>query len=72
MKELCREAVRKHLININPTQNLFERIPQLKLPGIVTEYLLYNVSLDESDDERDEEDEDVEEEDLEQSECLTM
>ena len=46
LKHLCREAIRKHLIDLDPHEHLFGRIPQLGLPSIVTEYLLYNCSLD--------------------------
>ena len=46
LKHLCREAIRKHLIDLDPHQHLFGRIPQLGLPSIVTEYLLYDCSLD--------------------------
>ena len=46
LKHVCRETVRKHLINIYPHQHLFGRIPQLGLPSSLTRYLLYNVSLD--------------------------
>ena len=46
LKHLCREAIRKHLIHLDPHENLFGRIPQLGLPSLVTEYLLYNCSLD--------------------------
>ena len=44
LKQLTREAIRKHLINIDPHQHLFGRIPQLGLPSSLTAYLLYNVS----------------------------
>ena len=46
LKHLCREVIRKHLIDLDPHQHLFGRIPQLGLPSIVTEYLLYDCSLD--------------------------
>ena len=46
LKHLTMEAIRKHLINIDPHQHLFGRIPQLGLPPSLTKYLLYNVSLD--------------------------
>ena len=46
LKNMCRETIRKHLVNMNPHQHLFTRIPQLGLPNIVTEYLLYNTSLE--------------------------
>lgn len=47
LKHLCRDAIRKHLIELDPHQHLFGRIPQLGLPSLLTRYLLYNVSLDE-------------------------
>ena len=46
LKHLCRQAIRKHLIHLDPHEHLFGRIHQLGLPSIVTEYLLYNCSLD--------------------------
>ena len=45
LKHLCREAIRKHLIDVNPYENLFGRIPQLGLPSIVNNYLLYDCKL---------------------------
>ena len=46
LKHLCREAIRKHLIDLDSHQHLFGRLPQLGLPSIVTEYLLYDCSLE--------------------------
>ena len=46
LKHLCRETIRKHLLDIDPHQHLFGRIPKLRLPSSLTAYLLYNVSLD--------------------------
>ena len=46
LKHLCREAIRKHLIDLDPHEHLFGKIPQLGLPSIVTEYMLYDCSLD--------------------------
>ena len=45
LKQLCREAIRKHLIMLNPHTHLFDRIPKLGLPSLLTKYLLYNSSL---------------------------
>ena len=53
LKHLTRELIRKHLINIDPHENLFGRIPQLGLPSSLTKYLLYNMSLDYDDDDDD-------------------
>ena len=46
LKHICREAIRKHLIDLKPHEHLFGRIPRLGLPILMTEYLLYNTSLD--------------------------
>ena len=46
LKHLCREAIRKHLIDVDPHENLFVRIPQLGLPSLVVDYLLYDCSLE--------------------------
>ena len=46
LKDLCRSAIRRHLLQINPHQHLFNRTPRLGFPSLLTEYLLYNVSLD--------------------------
>ena len=45
LKESCRVAIRKHLLNADP-KNLFTRIPQLGLPSPLQQYLLYNITLD--------------------------
>ena len=51
LKHLCRETIRRHLINIDPHQNLFGWIPQLGLPPSLAIYLMYNMSLDDDDDD---------------------
>ena len=53
LKHVCREAIRKHLLKLDPHQHLFGRIPELGLPSIVTEYLLFNQSLDDDDSDDD-------------------
>ena len=47
LKHLCREAIRKQLIILDPHAHMFSRIPQLGLPTVLSKYLLYHVSLDE-------------------------
>ena len=49
LKHLCREAIRKHLIGLDPHEHLFGRIPQLGLPYTLEKYMLY--SCDTDDDE---------------------
>ena len=46
LKHMCREAIREHLIELNPHLNLFLRIPKLGLPSLLTKYLLYDMALD--------------------------
>ena len=48
LKHQCRAAIRKHLINLNPNLHLFHGIPKLGLPSVLTEYLLFDMSLDTS------------------------
>ena len=51
LKHLCREAIRKHLLDLDPHTHLFGRVPRLGLPSLLTEYLLYNMSLDDDVDD---------------------
>ena len=46
LKDICRRAIRNHLIKMDPKHHLFKRIPQLKLPDLVKSYLLYDMSLE--------------------------
>ena len=50
LKELSIEAIRNHLLKLDPHTHLFDRVPQLGLPPLLTEYLLYGVSLDDDSD----------------------
>ena len=50
LKHICRDTIRKHLLDLDPHQHLFYRVPQLGLPSILVRYLLYNMSLDNDDD----------------------
>ena len=49
LKHICREAIRKHLLKLDPHLNLFGRIPRLGLPNALNMYLLFNVSLEEEE-----------------------
>ena len=46
LKHMCREVIRKHLLQLNEHINLFQRIPKLGLPSLLAKYLLYHLSLD--------------------------
>ena len=56
LKHICREAIRKHLLKLDPYQHLFSRVPRLGLPSMMTEYLLFNQSLDDDNDDDDDDD----------------
>ena len=51
LKQICREAIRKHLLDLDPHSNLFCRIPRLGLPQLLNQYLLYGESLDDGKEE---------------------
>ena len=53
LKHQCREKIRKHLLDVDRHTNLFHRVPQLPLPHIVMDYLLYDLSLESDDDDYD-------------------
>ena len=46
LRHLCRQKVREHLLELNPHGNLFHRVPKLGLPKFLTNFMLYNVSLE--------------------------
>ena len=50
LKDMSRRAIRKHLLELSPV-NLFCKIPQLELPKLMEDYLLYGVTLDINDDD---------------------
>ena len=43
LKSKCRRMLRTHLLKLNANVNLFLRIPQLGLPTLLRDYLLYDV-----------------------------
>ena len=57
LKHLCRKAIREHLLRISDMQ-LFITVPTLGLPWNITDYLLYNKTLDDDDDDNDDDDDD--------------
>ena len=75
LKHICREAIRKHLLSLDPHTHLFGRVPRLGLPTLLQSYLLYEQTLDQdddtdgSDDDSGDTDNDDEEEDEEEDEA---
>ena len=49
LKDICRRVIRAHMIRIDPRVHLFHRIPKIGLPTLLVSYLLYNVSLSDTD-----------------------
>ena len=47
LKHICRHTIRKHLLNLDPHQHLFGRIPELGLPEIINQFLLHDESIEE-------------------------
>ena len=45
LKELCREVIRRCLLDLDPYRCLFQRIPLLALPQALISYLLYDMNL---------------------------
>ena len=39
-------AIREHLLELDPHTHLFYRVPRLGLPDVVTDYLLFNMSIE--------------------------
>ena len=46
LKHLCREAVRNHLLMLNPHSHLFGRVQMLPLPKLLIPYLVYDLVLE--------------------------
>ena len=46
LKHVCRESIRRYLIDLNLKSHSFYRTPKLGLPSLLNEYLLYDISLD--------------------------
>ena len=45
LKHLCRECIRKHLLELDPHTHLFYRVPKLGLPRTLCSYLLYDMAI---------------------------
>ena len=45
--------IRKHLPHLDPRTHLFGRVPRIGLPSLLTDYLLYDMSLDDDQDDDD-------------------
>ena len=51
LKHLCRQMIRKHLLELDPHAHLFGRIHRLPLPFLMKDYLLYHMTLQPSQDD---------------------
>ena len=51
LKHICRETIRKHLLDLDRHEILFCRIPRIGLPLSLTSYLLFEASLEIIDSE---------------------
>ena len=46
LRALCRNTIREHLLDLDPYENLFVRVPKLEIPVTLHDYLLYDQTLD--------------------------
>ncbi len=53
LKHLCRMAIRKRLIGVDAHAHLFARVPALGLPVSLAGYLLFDMSLEDQEEEYD-------------------
>ena len=51
LKHLCRVRIRNHLLELDSHENLFLRVLQLGLPKSLASYLLYDVTVDDVNDD---------------------
>ena len=46
LKDICKDVIRNHLIDLDPHTNFFCRVPELHLPSYLQSSLLNDLSLD--------------------------
>ena len=51
LNKCAEKHIRKHLLELDPHTHLFDLVPTLGLPELLSAYLLYNISLDDDDDD---------------------
>ena len=49
MMNICRRVIRKHLLKLDPHENLFVRVPRLGLPAALQRFILYYLTHDDDD-----------------------
>ena len=52
LMSLCRSSMRDHLLNTNPSNNLFISVPRLGLPSVLTDYLLFHTFIEKENDDK--------------------
>ena len=45
LMDQCRKVIRKRLLDVDPHENLFMRVPKLGLPKSLVEYMLFDISF---------------------------
>ena len=51
LKHICRNWIRKYMLNLNQNVNLFVTVSKLGLPDLLTQYMLHDMTLEEEDDD---------------------
>ena len=49
MMNICRRVIRKHLLKLDPYENLFLRVPRFGLPTALQRFILYYLTHDNDD-----------------------
>ena len=49
LKDICRRKIREHLLDLDPHTHLFGRVRKIGLPSLLTSYLLYDQTLDDTE-----------------------
>ena len=51
LMEMCREVIREHLLKLDPHTHLFSRVTRLGLPATVADFLVYNQTIDDIEED---------------------
>ena len=50
LSHLCRGTIREHLLDLDPHENLFVRVPRLGLPSTLQRYLLFDETFEDEEE----------------------
>ena len=50
LQAMCRKSIRKYLLDLNPHLSLFQRVPNLGLPGKLIKFMYFEADIDDDED----------------------